>query len=533
MYQALYRSFRPENFDTLLGQEHIVRILQNQISSGSTGHAYLFCGTRGTGKTTTARLLAKALNCTSEGHRPCGQCSACKAIAAGNFLDVVEIDAASNNGVDDIRDLRESVNFPPAVGRTKVYIIDEAHMLTGPAANALLKTLEEPPQNVVFILATTEPSKLPATILSRCLRMDFRRIPEEQLIKRFSEICVQLNVEASPDALALIAANADGSARDGLSLLDRCISGVSSLTRDDVLFLLGMAGTETFIEITDDIVRGDCGGALTCFAKVLSEGKEAAQFARDWVEHLRNLIIIKYTKQPENLLNLSIENIKRLREQCDRIDTSSLRMWITELSKALADAKWSPRPRILIELAIVRMVEGSSAEAPVLPSERPAQTAPKKPVPQRKIMPLEDKVPQKSAASPAETPVHEQPAVRHEPGKEPAAESKAPDTSSFGEAEQMSAAEMAELREAMAAPSIEVLTEDEENDALWSAVLHDASVPIQLQMSGAMLQAMDDTSFTICVSNVILCDRFNANAANFENLMEIRSGVKRKMKVIV
>ena len=507
MYQALYRSFRPENFDTLLGQEHIVRILQNQIASGSTGHAYLFCGTRGTGKTTTARLLAKALNCTSEGDRPCGQCSACKAIAAGNFLDVVEIDAASNNGVDDIRDLRESVNFPPAVGRTKVYIIDEAHMLTGPAANALLKTLEEPPQNVVFILATTEPSKLPATILSRCLRMDFRRIPEEQLIKRFSEICVQLNVEASPDALALIAANADGSARDGLSLLDRCISGVSKLTRDDVLFLLGMAGTDTFLEITDDILGGDCGSALTCFAKVLSEGKEAAQFARDWVEHLRNLIIIKYAKQPENLLNLSIENIRRLKEQCDRIDTASLRLWITELSKALADAKWSPRPRILIELAIVRMVEGDAVPAPApvpaLAPEKRRETAPKKPAPQ--IRPLEDK----------------------------AAKPEASDISSFGEAEQMSAAEMAELKEAMAAPSIEVLTEDEQNDALWNAVLHDASVPIQLQMSGAMLQEMDDTSFTVRVSNVILGDRFTANAANFENLMEIRSGVKRRMKVIV
>ncbi|MCQ2566585.1 MAG: DNA polymerase III subunit gamma/tau [Clostridia bacterium] len=526
MYQALYRSFRPENFNTLLGQEHIVRILQNQIASGSTGHAYLFCGTRGTGKTTTARLLAKALNCTGNGAKPCGQCSACKAIAAGNFLDVVEIDAASNNGVDDIRDLRESVNFPPAVGRTKVYIIDEAHMLTGPAANALLKTLEEPPQNVVFILATTEPSKLPATILSRCLRMDFRRIPEEQLVKRFSEICVKLDVEAAPDALALIAVNADGSARDGLSLLDRCISGAKKLTRDDVLFLLGMAGTDTFLEITDDILRGDCGAALTSFAKVLAEGKEAAQFARDWVEHLRDLIIIKYAKQPENILNLSIENIRRLKDQCDRIDTASLRLWITELSKALADAKWSPRPRILIELAIVRMVEGQALEAPA-PAPEKRREAPAKPAPQRKIMPLEDSAP-KRASVPA--PKHEEPVPkRPEPDEKP----KAREVSSFGEAEQMSAAEMAELREAMAEPSIEALTPDEENDALWNAVLHDASISIQLQMSGAMLQEMDDSSFTIRVSNVILADRFNANASSFENLMEIRSGVKRKMKVIV
>lgn len=537
MYQALYRSFRPEKFDDLLGQEHIVRILQNQIAAGTTGHAYLFCGTRGTGKTTTARLLAKALNCTSEGSRPCGECEACKAIAAGNFLDVIEIDAASNNGVDDIRDLRESVNFPPVLGRTKVYIIDEAHMLTGPAANALLKTLEEPPQNVVFILATTEPSKLPATILSRCLRMDFRRIPEEQLIRRFSEICVRLNVEASPEALALIAVNADGSARDGLSLLDRCISGVNRLTRDDVLFLLGMAGTETFLEITDDVLRGDCGAALTCFARILAEGKEAAQFARDWVEHLRNLIIIKYAKQPENLLNLSIENIRRLKEQCERTDTAALRFWITELSKALADAKWSARPRILIELAIVRMVEGEEPAPVAQIRKKPADSdkaEPRKSAYTVAAEPRKSGRPEKVAAVQNRDP-EKAPAVapKASAGQNAEPRPQASELSSFGEAEEMSAAEMAELREAMAAPSVEVLTEEEENDALWNAVLHDASVSIQLQMSGAVLESMDENSFTIRVSNVILSDRFYANASSFENLMEIRSGVKRKMKVIV
>ena len=529
MYQALYRSFRPESFDTLLGQEHIVKILQNQIASGSTGHAYLFCGTRGTGKTTTARLLAKALNCTSDGVRPCGECETCKAIAAGNFLDVTEIDAASNNSVDDIRDLRESVNFPPVMGRTKVYIIDEAHMLSTQASNALLKTLEEPPENVVFILATTDPQKLPATILSRCLRMDFRRIPEEQLIRRFSEICVQLGVEATPEALALIAANADGSARDGLSLLDRCISGVKTLDRDDVLFLLGMAGVDTFLEMTGNIMIGDTGAALTCFAKVLSEGKEATQFARDWLEHLRNLIIIKYTSKPENVLNLSIENINRLRDQAEELEIDELRFWITELSKALADAKWSPRPRILIELAIVRMVAG--AEPVPAPKTVPQQTAPAKPQP--KIRKLETEGEPIIVASASSAPVK---GPRSAPAPAPIiGKHEAPtpvEAENFGEAETMSASEMSELREAMKPASVEVLTEDDQNDALWNSVLHDASVPIQLQMSGAVFKSLDEHELTIQVSMPFFADRFEAHRATIENLIAIRLGSPRRLKVI-
>ena len=362
MYQALYRSFRPETFDTLLGQEHIEKILKNQLATGTTGHAYLFCGTRGTGKTTTARLLAKALNCTAEsGEKPCGVCPSCRAIAEGSFVDVMEIDAASNRGVDDIRELRETVNFPPIQGKYKVYIIDEAHMLTKEAANAFLKTLEEPPANVVFILATTEPEKLPSTILSRCLRLDFRRVSEEVMFKRFGEICSEIGVTMEPDALALICANADGSVRDGLSLLDRCVSAGEHISRDDVLTLLGMAGVETYLDITDHVLAGRTGEALTVLAEVLAEGKEVNQFARDWLEHLRNLMIIKFTEKPENVLNLSLENIGRLREQAAGISIETLKNCIFRLSQALADAKWSPRPRVLIELAIVQMSTESKA----------------------------------------------------------------------------------------------------------------------------------------------------------------------------
>ena len=355
MYQSLYRSFRPEVFEDLLGQEHIVKILQNQIKNGNVGHAYLFCGTRGTGKTTTARLLAKALNCTGEGRKPCGQCPECRAIAAGEFLDVVEMDAASNNSVDDIRTLRESVNFPPVSGKKKVYIIDEAHMLSSQAANAFLKTLEEPPADTVFILATTDPNKLPATILSRCMRLDFRRVPEKKISESFMKICREIGVDAQPDAVALIASNADGSVRDGLSLLERCIAGSDKLTRDDVLFLLGISGVETYISITDRIIAKDSAGALSVLAEVLSEGKEVLQFTKDWVEHVRNLMLIKYSDDPRDLINLSDENIERLRQQADRISIKEISEMVTVLSKFINDARYASKPRILLELAIIEL----------------------------------------------------------------------------------------------------------------------------------------------------------------------------------
>ncbi|MBQ1228271.1 MAG: DNA polymerase III subunit gamma/tau, partial [Firmicutes bacterium] len=249
MYQALYRAYRPEVFEEILGQEHIIRILKNQIATDSVSHAYLFCGTRGTGKTTTARILAKGLNCLSDGGRPCGHCANCMAIKEGSFMDVIEMDAASNNGVENIRELRESVKYPPVIGRKKIYIIDEVHMLSTGAFNALLKTLEEPPENVIFILATTEPQKLPATILSRCMRLDFRRVPENTLVSGMARICNDRGINVTEGALRLIAANADGSVRDGLSILDQCISsGQDEVTREDVLEFLGTSGIETFID---------------------------------------------------------------------------------------------------------------------------------------------------------------------------------------------------------------------------------------------------------------------------------------------
>ncbi len=371
MYQALYRSFRPETFDGILGQEHIVKILKNQIDTHTTSHAYLFCGTRGTGKTSTARILAKAVNCLApEGGRPCGTCEHCVSIKNGTFMDVVEIDAASNNGVENIRELRESVKYPPVSGRCKVYIIDEVHMLSSGAFNALLKTLEEPPAQVMFILATTEVHKLPATILSRCLRLDFKRVPERQLKEGMRRICQEIGVAVEESALGLLCANADGSVRDGLSLLDQCISGGgTAVSRQEVLEILGACGEEALLELTDYAVEGQIAEALLFIHRLLSDGKDVRQLLRDWIEHFRSLLMIKYIEHPEEVLNMSAENVQRLRGQSQRLPLSLINSSILELSQTLSDAKWSAQPRVLLELSAIHIGSGAGGkDAPVPPN---------------------------------------------------------------------------------------------------------------------------------------------------------------------
>lgn len=376
MYTALYRKFRPETFDEVLGQEHIVRILKNQINTDTTSHAYLFCGTRGTGKTTSARLLAKGVNCLAgEGEKPCGQCANCQSIKNGTFMDVIEIDAASNNGVENIRELKESVKYPPVTGRCKVYIIDEVHMLSTGAFNALLKTLEEPPESVMFILATTEPQKLPATVLSRCLRLDFHRVPEQKLRAGMKDICDQLGIEISESALGLIAANADGSVRDGLSLLDQCISaGEKTVSREDVLELLGTSGEEVFIEMTELVCGHNPADALLLLNRILDDGKDVRQFMKDWVAHFRSLMMTQFIKNPEDVLNMSSENVERIRAQSRKLSLETINECILELSKTLSEAKWSTQPRILLELCIVKLAAVPVGKmAPMTPAaETPA-----------------------------------------------------------------------------------------------------------------------------------------------------------------
>ena len=366
MYTALYRSERPEVFDEILGQEHIVRILKHQIESGEVSHAYLFCGTRGTGKTTTARILAKGVNCLNEDpkKRPCGVCENCKAIKDGTFMDVIEIDAASNNGVENIRELRESVKYPPAVGRKKVYIIDEVHMLSLGAFNALLKTLEEPPENVMFILATTEPQKLPATILSRCLRLDFKRVPQKLLMEGMRRICEEKGVTLTESALKLLANCADGSVRDGLSVLDQVLaSGQKEIDREAVLEYIGAAGEDFFIELTEQVSLRKVPEALLLVDRALADGKDVRGLMKDWMAHYRNLMITKFIRDPEDMLNMAAENLARIEEQSRHITMNEIRDAILRLSRTINEARWSTQPRILLELAIISIASGESAES--------------------------------------------------------------------------------------------------------------------------------------------------------------------------
>ena len=382
MYTALYRSHRPETFSEILGQEHIIRILKNQIATGRVSHAYLFCGTRGTGKTTTARVLAKAVNCLSDGERPCGVCDNCRAVRDGTFMDVIEIDAASNNGVENIRELRESVKYPPAVGRKKVYIIDEVHMLSPGAYNALLKTLEEPPEHVMFILATTEPQKLPATILSRCMRLDFRRVPQKTIAEDMKAICSERGVEITEDAVRLLSSCADGSVRDGLSILDQVLAGGDEIIdRDRVLEYVGTTGDIFFTELTDLMIIKKTAEALVLLNDILQEGKDVRQVMKDWAAHYRNLLIAKFVSNAGDMLSMSAENLEKIKQQSLRLSVAEIDGAIRRLSRTINDARWSTNPRVLLELAIVAISSGEgnseTAAAPVTPAKKlPEESAP-------------------------------------------------------------------------------------------------------------------------------------------------------------
>lgn len=364
MHLALYRSERPERFNEIIGQKHIVRILQHQLETHNVSQAYLFTGIRGTGKTTTARILAKALNCTgnpADGQLPCGECESCKAIKEGRFLDVIEMDAASNRGVNEIRELIEKVNYPPMVGRYKVYIIDEVHMLTTEAENAFLKTLEEPPEHVIFILATTNPEKVRETIRSRCMRLDFRRVSEEDLIEGMARICQRKQVNITRDALALVAQKADGSVRDGLSILEQCISGGDELVDlETVEDYLGSAGLDFYLGLTQNVIEHNMAEALKRVGDALRTGCDAKQIFSDWLEHYRNLMVVRYVDDAKRLINASEENIGRMRLQASQMDADSLEVSIRLLSEYINLARYSTQPRILLETAALHLMNGKA-----------------------------------------------------------------------------------------------------------------------------------------------------------------------------
>ena len=359
-YTALYRKWRPSTFDEVKGQDHIVTTLKNQVINDRIGHAYLFCGTRGTGKTSVAKILAKAVNCAHpvDGN-PCGECEVCRAVAAGASMNVIEIDAASNNGVDNIREIKEEVAYPPTQGRFKVYIIDEVHMLSLGAFNALLKTLEEPPAYVIFILATTEAHKIPITILSRCQRYDFKRISIDTISARLSELMVAEDISADERALRYVAKAADGSMRDALSLLDQCLAFYmgQELKYENVLEVLGAVDTEVFSDFFRGIVDGDAIGLIHKLEKIIIDGRDLSQFVSDFTWYLRNLMLLQSQTDASDVLEMSEENMKLLKEDAKLTDLNGVMRYIRIFSELSGQLKNSSQKRVMVEVALIKMTQ--------------------------------------------------------------------------------------------------------------------------------------------------------------------------------
>lgn len=357
-YTALYRKFRPDSFQDVKGQDAIVRTLKNQIRAQRIGHAYLFCGTRGTGKTTVAKILAKAVNCEHpiDGN-PCNECETCKAIAAGNSMNVIEIDAASNNGVDNIREIREEVAYSPTSGKYKVYIIDEVHMLSIGAFNALLKTLEEPPSYVIFILATTEAHKIPITILSRCQRYDFKRIARTTIVDRLRELMDEEQVEVEDKALRYIAKKGDGSMRDALSLLDQCIAFYlgEKLTYEHVLDVLGAVDTDEFSKLLREVLDGDVTQVILHLENMIMQGRDLTQLVNDFTWYLRNLLLLKSSDNMEDVLDVSAENLEQLKEEAAMVRDDTLMRYIRIFSELQNQIKYAGSKRVMLEVALIKL----------------------------------------------------------------------------------------------------------------------------------------------------------------------------------
>ncbi|MDO4960493.1 MAG: DNA polymerase III subunit gamma/tau [Eubacteriales bacterium] len=391
-YQALYRKWRPSAFDEVVGQDAVITTLKNQIKSDRIGHAYLFCGTRGTGKTSAAKIFARAVNCPNaamHGGNPCNECEVCKAISSGRAMNVFEIDAASNNGVDNIRDIRDQVEYPPVTGRFKVYIIDEVHMLSTGAFNALLKTLEEPPSYVIFILATTDPQKIPATVLSRCQRYDFRRMGKPDIAGHLKEIMEKEGVSVEDRALSYIAEAADGSMRDSLSLLDQCLAYHYGevLTYDNVLDILGAADASVFSELLGKIRAGDVEGALGIISELVNTGREVTQLINDFIWYLRNVLLAKSVGK-KDVLDISDEKYELAARDAEIIDRDSLIYIITSMAGLLNRIRFSSQRRVQLEVEIIRLCVPQNIEA-----ERRAVVQPKPSVSPVRLPDVKDRMP--------------------------------------------------------------------------------------------------------------------------------------------
>lgn len=412
-YQALYRQWRPKDFSSMVAQEAVISTLRNQVMSGRVAHAYLFCGSRGTGKTSTAKILARAINCEHPvGGDPCGQCESCRRLLADESMDVMEIDAASNNGVEEIRNLRETVKYPPQQGKYKVYIIDEVHMLSTSAFNALLKTLEEPPAYVVFILATTEPQKLPATILSRCQRFDFGRIPARQIAGRLRQAAEGAKAEASENALMLIARAAEGGMRDALSILDMCLGYSNQVTEDLVRNVLGTSDRSFLFRFADALEKEDASAVMRMIDELMRAGREPMVFAKDVSQHLRALLIAKCSPDDLSaLLDLTQEDAQEYAQQAEKFTTTRLMNMLELFMRVETDLRWASSPRIVLENAALKSCLRTSEADTAALNDRISEL-------EKQLTALQEKLqsgaftpaqPAKKAAKPASEPKQEAP----------------------------------------------------------------------------------------------------------------------------
>ena len=403
-YQALYRKYRPQTFSEVYGQEHITEVLKSELSSDKISHAYLFTGTRGTGKTTCAKILSKAVNCLNvKDGDPCNECEMCKAITADTVTDICEIDAASNNGVNDIRILREQVNFTPSSAKYRVYIIDEVHMLSTQAFNALLKTLEEPPKHVIFILATTEVHKLPATILSRCQRFDFRRIDPEKICERIQYIAQKEGFTVTPDAASLIAATADGGMRDALSILDLCASVTKEITEDTVVSVCAMAGNEYLVKFADYIKKRDAESALLLIHELHNSSLDMLRLINEITSHFRDLLIAKTVKDKNLPIVCSAKKLETIKEQAKEFSLGEI-LSILEVLRETASKMQAGNHRTRVEMMIIRLCNPELGNSYSALEQRisalESGTSEKAPVSERAIEQEDIKTPEKKAEKP-------------------------------------------------------------------------------------------------------------------------------------